>query len=105
MLIGLTPFFEYVLSLHWRPEHVGPVTIDPLLARKHREHHVNPRDVPLIFIPWRAPLWVLPIAVAISLLAFPRLDGFGYACTMIGSPTCTMSKYHAALSGLRLMQP
>ena len=29
----------------------------------------------------------------------------GYAWTMIGSPTRTVSKYQAALSGLRLMQP
>ena len=47
--------------------------MDSLLARKHREHHVDPRDVPLIFIPWQSLLWVLPIAMAIALLAFPRL--------------------------------
>jgi ABC-type phosphate transport system auxiliary subunit len=29
--------------------------------------------VPLIFIPWKALLWVLATAVAIALLAFPRL--------------------------------
>jgi hypothetical protein len=34
---------------------------------------VNPRDIPLIFIPWRALLWVLPLAVAIAVLALPRL--------------------------------
>jgi hypothetical protein len=62
-----------VFILHWRPRHFGALTIDPLLARKHREHHVDPRNVPLIFIPWKAQLWVLPLAVAIALLAFPRL--------------------------------
>jgi hypothetical protein len=44
------------------------------LARKHREHHVNPREVALVFIPWRALVWVIPASVAIALLAFPRTD-------------------------------
>ena len=76
VMLAVFPFFEWIVHvfvLHWRPRHVGALTIDPLLARKHREHHVDPRDVPLIFIPWRALLWVLPLAVAIALLAFPRL--------------------------------
>lgn len=71
------PFFEWtvhVVILHWRPRRLGPVTIDSLLARKHREHHVDPREVPLIFIPWPALLWILPAAVAIGWLAFPRTE-------------------------------
>jgi hypothetical protein len=74
-MLAVFPFFEWVVHvfvLHWRPRLVGPVTIDSLLARKHREHHVDPREVPLIFIPCRALLWVLPVAVAIAVLAFPR---------------------------------
>jgi hypothetical protein len=75
VMLALFPFFEWlvhVFILHWRPRRLGAMTIDPLLARKHREHHVDPRQVPLIFIPWRALLWILPVAVAIALLAFPR---------------------------------
>jgi hypothetical protein len=74
-MLAVFPFFEWlvhVFVLHWRPRRVGPVIIDSLLARKHREHHVDPREVPLIFIPWPALLWILPVAVAIALLAFPR---------------------------------
>jgi hypothetical protein len=73
MLVAF-PFFEWsvhVFVLHWRPRRLGRLTIDSLLARKHREHHVNPREVPLIFIPWPALLWVLPVNVGIALLAFP----------------------------------
>ncbi|CDO33815.1 sterol desaturase family protein [Mycolicibacterium porcinum] len=69
------PFFEWVVHvfvLHWRPRRFGPITLDPLLARDHRLHHVDPRDIPLIFIPWRALLWILPVAVAVALMAFPR---------------------------------
>jgi hypothetical protein len=74
-MLAVFPFFEWIVHvfvLHWRPRRLGAVTIDPLLARKHREHHVDPRDVPLIFIPWRALLWVIPVSVAIALFAFPR---------------------------------
>lgn len=74
-MLAVFPFFEWIVHvfvLHWRPRRLGAVTIDPLLARKHREHHVNPREVPLIFIPWRALLWVIPVSVAIALFAFPR---------------------------------
>ena len=75
-LLALFPFYEWVVHvfvLHWRPRRIGPVTVDSLLARKHREHHVDPRDVPLIFIPWRALLWVVPASIGIALLVFPRL--------------------------------
>jgi Fatty acid hydroxylase superfamily len=61
-----------VFILHWRPRRVGGVAVDSLLARKHREHHLDPRDVPLIFIPWQSLLWVVATAIAITLLAFPR---------------------------------
>jgi hypothetical protein len=79
VMLAAFPFFEWavhVVILHWRPRRVGRLTLDPLLSRKHREHHVDPRNVPLVFIPWRSLLWVLPVAVAIALLAFPR-SGLG----------------------------
>ena len=77
VMLALFPFFEWlvhVFILHWRPRRLGPVTIDPLLSREHRAHHVDPRSIPLIFIPWKSLVsWVLPLTVAIALLAFPRL--------------------------------
>jgi hypothetical protein len=76
VMLAVFPFFEWVVHvfvLHWRPLHLGGVTIDPLLSRKHRKHHMDPRNVPLVFIPWKALIWILLGAVAISLLAFPRL--------------------------------
>jgi Fatty acid hydroxylase superfamily len=76
VMIAVFPFAEWVIHvciLHWRPRRVGGFTVDPLLARKHRAHHGDPRDVPLIFIPWQSLLWVALTVVAIALLAFPRL--------------------------------
>lgn len=84
-MLAAFPLLEWIIHvfvLHWRPRllewRVGTrsasVTIDSLLARKHREHHADPRAVPLIFIPWQSLLWVLPSAVAIAVFAFPRIE-------------------------------
>ena len=75
-LVALFPVIEWVIHvviLHWRPRRIGPVAVDSLLARKHREHHADPRDIPLVFIPWRALVWLLPAYVAVALLAMPSL--------------------------------
>jgi hypothetical protein len=75
-MIAAFPFYEWVIHvcvLHWRPRQVGRLRLDPLLARKHREHHADPRDVPLIFIPWQVLLWLVVIYTAIAVFAFPRL--------------------------------
>jgi len=76
-LVAAFPFIEWlthVFVLHWRPRQVGPVELDSLLARKHREHHADPRDIPLVFIPWRALVWLIPAYVVFAFLLFPR-DG------------------------------
>lgn len=85
IMLALFPFVEWLIHvcvLHWRPRRVGRLTIDPLLSRKHRAHHVDPRDVPLVFIPWQAHLWLVPAVVAIGLLAFPRV-GLGLTYVIV----------------------
>jgi sterol desaturase/sphingolipid hydroxylase (fatty acid hydroxylase superfamily) len=75
-LVALFPVIEWVihvLILHWQPRQLGPVRIDSLLAREHRAHHTDPRDIPLVFIPWKALLWLLPAYVGVALLAMPTL--------------------------------
>ena len=82
VMLAVFPFFEWIIHvfiLHWRPKRLGRLEIDPLLAREHRAHHKDPRNIPLIFIPAKSLLWVLPPAVVIALLAFPRL-GMGLTC-------------------------
>jgi hypothetical protein len=77
VMVALFPFLEWtvhVFVLHWRPKRLGPLTVDPLLSREHRAHHMDPRNVPQIFIPWKSlATWVLPLTLAVALLAFPRL--------------------------------
>lgn len=76
LMVAAFPVFEWVIHvviLHWRPRSVGRFVVDSLLARKHREHHCDPRKIELIFMPWQTLFWVIPTAVAIALVAFPRL--------------------------------
>lgn len=78
ILVALFPVTEWVIHvgiLHWRPRRLGPVTVDSLLARKHREHHCDPRLLPLVFIPWQVELWLLPSYVVTAVLAFPSPAG------------------------------
>lgn len=73
-LVALFPVIEWVIHvvvLHWRPRRLGPVRVDSRLARDHRAHHADPRDLPLVFIPWRALLWLFPAYVVVAWLAMP----------------------------------
>ena len=76
ILVVMFPVLEWVIHvfiLHWRPRKVVGVKVDSELARDHRRHHADPRDIPLVFIPWRSLIGVILGYYAISLLAFPRL--------------------------------
>lgn len=75
VMIAVFPIVEWLIHvgiLHWRPRRIAGRTIDSLLARKHREHHVDPRDIPLVFIPWQVLCWLIPLDTAIAVFAFPR---------------------------------
>jgi len=74
-MLGLFPFLEWLIHvfiLHWRPRRVAGVVLDSQLARKHREHHVEPRDVELVFIPYQSLAVVMVAVTGLALWAFPR---------------------------------
>ncbi|MET8773622.1 sterol desaturase family protein [Nocardia sp. NPDC004654] len=76
VMLAVFPAFEWVVHvivLHWRPKRLGPIALDSELARKHRQHHVDPRNIPLIFIPTRSLAFVMVALLAITAFAFPRL--------------------------------
>jgi sterol desaturase/sphingolipid hydroxylase (fatty acid hydroxylase superfamily) len=73
-LVAAFPLIEWVvhvLVLHWRPRDLGPIHVDSLLARKHRAHHADPRDLPLVFIPTPVLAWLLPAYVGLAWLVMP----------------------------------
>lgn len=75
VVLAVFPFVEWmihVLVLHWRPRRIGSVMIDPVLSRKHREHHIDPRIVKLIFIPLQSLAGAFGAAMIVGLLIIPR---------------------------------
>ena len=67
--VAVFPIIEWVIHvfvLHWRPRRVGRITLDTLLARKHRAHHADPRNIALVFI----PLQVLIVSLTVALVGF-----------------------------------
>ena len=76
VFVALFPVIEWVVHvfiLHWKPRKVAGIKIDSELARDHRRHHADPRDIPLVFIPWRSLIAVIAGDIAIAVFAFPRL--------------------------------
>lgn len=83
--VALFPLVEWsihVFILHWRPRTVAGVEVDTLLARDHRRHHADPRDVPLVFVPWRALLWVVALPGLAVPLGAGALLGAGLPVTL-----------------------
>ncbi|MDR7253067.1 hypothetical protein J2X46_002052 [Nocardioides sp. BE266] len=85
VFLALFPLVEWVIHvfiLHWRPRTVGGVEVDSLLARDHRRHHADPRDVPLVFIPWRALVWVIALPGIALPLGVGALLGAGLPASL-----------------------
>ena len=87
-LLAVQPFLEWVVHiamLHMRPKQVLGRTLDPLFARKHREHHADPRRTELVFIPVPVLLQTLVLVVLVGWFAFPRVElGLTFVVTMAG---------------------
>jgi len=68
VILGLEPLTEWVIhvfALHARPKTIGGRAVDLLVARKHRAHHADPRDVDLIFVPRQVLYGALPGALVL----------------------------------------
>jgi hypothetical protein len=53
-ILTLQPFTEWVIHvtvLHWKPRRLGGITVDPLGARRHRQHHRDPKILGLVLVP------------------------------------------------------
>ena len=71
-IVLLQPFTEWVLHvtvLHLRPFTVLGRRVDPYVAREHRRHHAEPRDLAGSFVPPRVLAQAAVLAGGLCLLA------------------------------------
>lgn len=67
VIVGIEPFVEWLVHvhlLHQRPRTIRGRTVDLFSARSHREHHRNPRDPLMVFVP--GPVLVPAIVTLIA---------------------------------------
>ena len=77
-IVAAQPFTEWLIHvflLHFKPRTVRGRTLDPLVARKHRAHHADPKDASLVFIPMPALVSLVLGLAAVLLLAMPLSRG------------------------------
>lgn len=90
-VLALQPFTEWMIHvhlLHLRPKRVKGVVIDPLVSRKHRLHHEDPKNLAFVFIPGPTVAGLLAGSAALFLLALPLPFGLSgligvYAMTLL----------------------
>jgi hypothetical protein len=74
IILGAQPFTEWLIHvnlLHWKPKQIGRRTIDPLGARRHRQHHANPKVLGLVLVPRPILVGSVLVLVPIAWLATP----------------------------------
>ncbi len=87
VVLAVFPFVEWIIHvfvLHWRPRRIAGVMVDPILARKHREHHADPRITKLIFIPLQSLFGAFGAALVTAFLIIPR-TGLGLTFLVVVS--------------------
>jgi hypothetical protein len=92
-LVAIMPVVEWVIHvfiLHWKPRRVAGIRIDPLLSRKHRAHHRDPRAIPLVFVPWQVELALGPGAF---LLAWAVMPSWSSVFTLLVANLVLLSAY------------
>lgn len=74
VLVALQPFTEWVIHvtiLHFKPRTVLGRRLDLPLAREHRLHHLDPRNLRQAFTPLLTLLVDVPILVALAIVLLP----------------------------------
>jgi sterol desaturase/sphingolipid hydroxylase (fatty acid hydroxylase superfamily) len=92
VVVAAQPFTEWtihVFLLHFRPRTLAGRRIDPLVSRKHRAHHADPKDIPLVFIPLPALAALVAVVSAICLAALPLERGL----TTLVAALCVLLTY------------
>jgi hypothetical protein len=74
IILAAQPFTEWVVHvtvLHWKPRTVGGLTIDPLGARRHRQHHADPKVLARVLVPRRIMVVTCLVNVVVFWLIMP----------------------------------
>lgn len=74
LLLAVHPFTEWMIHvfvLHWKPREVLGRRIDPLVSRKHREHHGDPKRIEWIFVPLPVLAKAIPATALVFFLVLP----------------------------------
>lgn len=77
VMIASQPFVEWLIHvyiLHWKPKRFLGRTLDPLVARKHREHHADPRRTEWIFVPLPVLAKAMPLSAVAYFLVLPTAE-------------------------------
>jgi hypothetical protein len=89
-ILVVEPFLEWLIhvyGLHAKPTTVFGRRLDPLYARRHRMHHRDPRNIPLVFVPLPVLAGFVIVLAAISYFAFGpwplKLTAFGTMATFL----------------------
>lgn len=101
IVLAAQPFTEWLIHvflLHFRPRRLGGMTLDPLVARKHRAHHADPKEAGLVFVPMPAlvllvaglavvllPTLPLPRALSVLVAAYAMLFAYEWTHYLIHS--------------------
>src|SRR5579864_8400105 len=73
-ILAVEPFVEWLIHvnlLHFKPRQMFGRRVDPLFAKRHRMHHRDPRNIPLVFVPLPVLAGFLVVLFAIAWFAFP----------------------------------
>jgi len=74
VILGLEPFTEWVIHvtvLHLRPFTVRGRTIDPIISRRHRMHHQDPKRIKHVLVPRGVVIRLLIFSVPLYWLVTP----------------------------------
>jgi sterol desaturase/sphingolipid hydroxylase (fatty acid hydroxylase superfamily) len=76
VLIAWWPLQEWLIHtqlLHFRPRRLGPLEVDLSVAAKHRRHHRDPSNLPLVFMPLQGIIVGVPVVVTAWLTLAPTV--------------------------------
>ncbi len=77
ILFVLWPIQEWLIHvfiLHFKPFDLGGRTVDFAVPRKHREHHQDPGNLDILFIPLHSYIYTLPLSLLIFFVLSPTTE-------------------------------